>query len=149
MNVNVPDPHTSYRLSPVLAAKFVGLALAVVGVGIFAFTIVAAFVGAPFWVVMVTAFGLALLAVAGGVWAANRAYVLVLDDTGYRVNLVRGVGVRSARWADVKDAHTAEIAGSPCVVLRLRNGAQSVIPVEALAANRDEVVGDVRSRLLG
>ncbi len=132
-----------------LAAKLVGVALAVLGVGIFVLTMVAAFAGAPLWAVVATAVVLALLAVAAGVWAATRAYVLTLDDVGYRVRFVRGAGARSARWADVKDAHTADVAGSPCVLLRLRSGQQTVIPVDALAADRDEVVGDVRSRLLG
>ena len=63
-----------------------------------------------------------------------------LDDTGYRVRLVRGAGVNEARWKEVEDAVTATPRGVPCVILRLTDGRTTTIPVEALAADREEFV---------
>ena len=76
---------------------------------------------------------------AGG--CAARAYVVRLDDDGYRVRLVRGAGVSAARWTDVEDAGRPPTrAASPCVVLRLRDGRTTTIPVGALAGDREEFV---------
>ena len=39
----------------------------------------------------------------GGFFLTRRATVVRLDDAGYRVRLVRGAGVKQARWTDVED----------------------------------------------
>ena len=61
--------------------------------------------------------------------------------------MVRGVGVAAARWTDVEEVVTTYAAGSPCVVLRLRDGRTSTIPVTALAGDRDEFVRDLQRHL--
>ena len=53
------------------------------------------------------------------------------------MRFVRGAGVKQARWGDVDDAVTADVAGAPCVVLRLKDGRTTSIPVEVLAVERD------------
>ena len=89
-----------------------------------------------------------LLAVAGGAWwAVRRAYVVRLDRLGYEVRLVRGAGVKRARWADVAEASTADVRGVPCVVLSLRDGRTTTVPVGVLAGDRDEFVTRVRALL--
>ena len=106
-----------------------------------------ALAGWSFLVVGVVA-GLGLLGVVGGAWwAASRAYVVRLDSLGYEVRLVRGAGVKRARWADVAQASTAEVRGQPCVVLALRDGRTTTVPVGVLAGDRDEFVTRVRSLL--
>jgi len=92
-----------------------------------------------------------VVAVAGvcatGVLLTRAAYVVRLTAEGYRIRFVRGAGTRQARWRDVEDAVTDTIAGSPCVVLRLRDGRTSTIPVEVLAVDREQFVRDVRAHL--
>ena len=70
-----------------------------------------------------------------------------LSDEGYQVRFVRGAGVKRARWGDVDDAVTADVAGAPCVVLRLKDGRTTSIPVEVLAVERDAFVRDVKEHL--
>ena len=94
------------------------------------------------WVVVgVAVVGVAAVAAAGW-WATRRAVVVHLDDAGYRVRFVRGVGAPAARWPDVRDAGPQFVAGSACVVLRLRDGRTTTIPVE-VAGRRP---GGVRPR---
>jgi hypothetical protein len=77
----------------------------------------------------------------------RRLYVVHLDESGYRVRLIRGAGVTSARWKDVEDAATATPRGIACVVLHLRDGRSTTIPVAALAADREEFVRDLQAHL--
>ena len=57
--------------------------------------------------------------------------------------------MKRARWADVAQASTAEVRGQPCVVLALRDGRTTTVPVGVLASDRDEFVTRVRSLLRG
>ena len=52
-----------------------------------------------------------------------------LDDEGYQVRFVRGAGVKQARWKDVEDVVATTVADERCVVLRLRDGRTTTIPV--------------------
>ena len=70
-----------------------------------------------------------------------------VDDTGYQVRFVRGAGVRSARWTDVEDLTTTEVAGSDCVQFRLRDGRTTTVPVDLVAGDREEFVRELRNRL--
>ncbi len=148
-NAGVPSPAASdYRVSPSLAARLLGLGLALVGVVVLLASVVAAVAALSIWVVVgVAVVGVAAVAAAGW-WATRRAVVVHLDDTGYRVRFVRGVGAPAARWPDVRDAGPQFVAGSACVVLRLRDGRTTTIPVEALAGDREAFARDVRDRLM-
>ena len=85
--------------------------------------------------------------VAAAVVLSRRGWVVRFTDEGFRVQWVRGVGVAAARWKDVEDAVTTTSAGSPVVVLRLRSGRTSTIPVEMLAGDREEFVRDLQRHL--
>jgi hypothetical protein len=138
---------TDYRLSPALAARLTGVALALIGAFVFATTVVVALLDWHTGVVLGVAV-VGLLAVAGIAVAVTRsAYVVRLDADGYVVRYVRGVGVSRARWTEVEDAVTARVAGTDCVVLRLKDGRSTTVPVAVLAGARDDFVRDVRSRL--
>jgi hypothetical protein len=88
---------------------------------------------------------IALMAAAATL--ARRGWVVRLTDDGYRVQWVRGVGVDAARWTDVEDAITTTLVGSPVVVLRLRSGQSTTIPVEMLAGDREAFVRDLQRHL--
>jgi hypothetical protein len=63
------------------------------------------------------------------------------------VRLVRGAGVAQAAWTDVEDAATTTRHDVPCVVLRLRDGRTTTIPVGVLAVDKEEFVRDLQVRL--
>jgi len=138
---------SDYRLSPLLAARLLGVGLLLIGVIVCVTTLLVGLFQLPIAVLTVVV----LLAVAGvlvgGGALTRRAYVVRLGEEGYRVRFVRGAGVKQARWKDVDDAVTADVAGSPCVVLRLRDGRSTTIPVEVLAADREAFVRDVQTHL--
>lgn len=85
--------------------------------------------------------------ITAAVLLARRGWVVRFTEEGYRVQWVRGVGVATARWTDVEDAVTTTSTGSPVVVLRLRSGATTTIPVEMLARDREEFVRDLQGHL--
>jgi hypothetical protein len=70
-----------------------------------------------------------------------------LDEAGYRIRFVRGAGVRQGTWKDVEDVTTATVAGERCVVLRLRDGRTSTVPVGLLAGRTEDFVEDLRAHL--
>jgi hypothetical protein len=55
--------------------------------------------------------------------------------------------VRAARWVDVEDAQTQTLAGSRCVVLRLRDGRRTRVPVDLIEGDRDDFVRELQDRL--
>ncbi len=137
---------SGYRLAPQLAARLVGLLMVGVAVLVVLLTVVSAVFRWTPWVIV----GSAVVAVVAAVVVATtllRVPVVQLDDDGYRVRLVRGAGVTAARWAEVADAVAASPRGIDCVVIRLQGGGTTTIPVDALAADRDEFAKDVQSHL--
>jgi hypothetical protein len=89
-----------------------------------------------------------LIAVVGaGLLVTRRSFVVRLDDAGYQVRLIRGAGVKQARWKDVEDVVATTVSGERCVVLRLRDGRATTLPVRALAGNPDTFVMDLQSHL--
>jgi hypothetical protein len=144
----MPSPAASdYRLAPLLIARFVGLYLVLLAVVVFAATIVVAAADLP-TLVLVVLLVLGLAGLFAMAWVLrSRVTVVHLDETGYRVAMVRGAGVKEARWAEVEEAVTASPRGFPCVVIRLRDGGTTTIPVQALAGDPDAFARDVRDRL--
>jgi len=137
---------SGYRLAPALAARLVGLAL----VGSAALVLVTTLLAAAFgWsvVVVVVVAVLALAATAGLGLATHRIPVLLADEAGYRVRWVRGAGTKAAAWREVADAAAASPRGIDCVVLRLRDGRTTSIPVAAVAAERGRLVAEIREHL--
>jgi hypothetical protein len=137
---------SGYRLAPPLAARLVGSLLVAVAALVLVLTVVTAVLRwSPSVLVGIGAGTVVLVAVAA--FAVRRIEVVSLDDEGYRVRLVRGAGVTSARWSDAADAVTASPGGVDCLVIRLRDGRATTIPVSALAADRDVFAADVRDHL--
>lgn len=137
---------SGYRLAPALAARLVGAALVGAAALVLVTTILAATFAWPAWIVV----GVGLLAVAMtlGLAVATRTTPLVrVDEVGYRVHWVRGAGTRAAAWREVSDAVAASPGGIDCVVLRLRDGRTTSIPVDAVAGGRDRFVAEIRAHL--
>ena len=138
---------SDYRLAPRLSARLLGVTLLFWGFLVFLVTAIVVLLQAPVWLLSTTV----VLCLAGvfttGTWLTRTSYVVRLDDAGYRVRFVRGAGVTRARWTDVKDVVTTTVAGAPCVVLRLRDGRTTTIPVEVLAGDREQFVRDLQDHL--
>ncbi len=137
---------SGYRLAPALAARLVGLALLVLALVVLVTTVLVAVLDGPPGAVLVVG-AVALVALAGVVVPLRRVRVVELDEEGYRVRMVRGAGVRAAAWREVGDAVAASPRGVDCVVLRLRDGRTTSIPVAAVDAERDAFARDVRDHL--
>lgn len=137
---------SDYRLAPAFSARLVGLLVVALAVLVFVATGVVAVLDLHTLVLVPVA-----LVVVAAIFAMGahlrRTPVVHLDDTGYRVRLVRGAGVREATWTEVEDAVTATVRDVPCVVLRLSGGRTTTIPVGALDADRDDFVRDLRAHL--
>lgn len=137
---------SGYRLAPHMAARLVGLLLVVVAGLVVLLTVVSAVLRWSPWVIVGSGAGLVAVAVTVAA-VLLRVEVVSLDDEGYRVRLVRGAGVTSARWADVTEAVAASPRGIDCLVIRLRDGGTTTIPVTALAADRSVFATEVRGYL--
>lgn len=137
---------SDYRLSPALGARLVGLLTVGVAVLVFVATGVVALLDLHTLVLLPVAVVGVVLVLGVGAWLRSTP-VVHLDDEGYRVRLVRGSGVRAARWKDVAEAVAASPRGIPCLVLRLTDGRSTTIPVQAVAADREELARDVREHL--
>ena len=137
---------TTHRLAAPLAARLVGSVLVVVALVVLLSTLLVAVLDLHTSVLLVVGL-LAVAAVLATAGAVRRRPLLSLDDCGYRVRWVRGAGVHAAAWTDVADAVTASPGGVDCVVLRLRDGRTTSIPVAAVATDRDALVAELRERL--
>jgi hypothetical protein len=142
---------TTYRLAPALAVRLVGRSLLTLAVVVAATSVVGALTGAG-WVPagVVTAVGLVL---AGG-WAwylLRRAWAVRLTTEGYAVRLLGGIGATRASWVQVQEvlAEVVEVSpgGTPCLLVRLRDGRATRLPVAAIAGDADAFALDVRRRL--
>jgi len=141
-----PTP-TVHRLAPAVAARLLGVVLCGVAVLILVSTLVIAVLDVHTVFLLVPVL-LTLAALVGCWWAwRTRGWVVRMTSEGYRVQWVRGVGAASGRWKDVEDAVTTTVADAPVVVLRLRDGRTTTIPVEMLAGDREAFVRDVQDHL--
>ncbi|MGN6251458.1 MAG: hypothetical protein ACTHNS_06560 [Marmoricola sp.] len=141
------SPVQDFGLAPALRARLMGVALLGLGALLVVVTIVVFLAELP--VGVLTAFVVLVVIgvfVLGGA-LVRRWYVVRLDEVGYQVRFVRGAGVRSARWDDVLDATTASVAGARCLVLRLRDGRSTTIPVDLVEGDSEEFVREVGRRL--
>lgn len=136
-----------YGLAPQLRARLMGTFLACIGVTLLAVTVVVLALELPADLLS----GLVILTVVGiftlGFLLGRRWYVVRIDDLGYQVRFVRGAGQARARWVDVADLATSEVHGAKCVVLRLRNGSSTTIPVDLIEGDKEEFVDELRRRL--
>jgi len=138
---------SSYRFSGPFIVRLLGLSLVAVGIAVVGVVALVATLHLP-RVVLSVGFVVAALAVVGlGLAATRRAAVVRFDEAGYRIRFVRGAGVRQARWAQVEDVVAATVEGTRCVVLQLRDGRTSTVPVSALATSSEVFVADLREHL--
>jgi hypothetical protein len=138
---------SEYRFAQALLVRSLGALLAVVGVLIFTVAVLVELAGLP-GVALAVAVALCLLAVVVfAVWLSRFGTIVRFDPEGYQVRMLRGAGVRSARWSDVEDSVTSTSAGQDCIVLRLRDGRTTTVPVSVLDATPQQFVDDLRSRL--
>lgn len=139
---------SDYRLSGPLVARLVGAYLVVFALVVFVATAVVAATDALPPDALVVLLVVGLLGLVGvSTWLRNRAYVVRVDQAGYEVRMVRGAGVKQARWSDVADVMSASPRDIPCVVLRLRDGRTTTIPVEAMAVDREQFARELAAHL--
>ncbi len=140
-------PATEFGLAPQLRARLMGAALLCLGGLLAVGSLLVAVLRLP----PDTIIGVAVLVVVAifalGFVLVRRWFVVRVDATGYRVRFVRGAGVRSARWADVEDVQTQTRAKARCVVLRLRDGRQTTVPVDLIEGDREAFVRELQDRL--
>ena len=138
---------SSYRFAGPFIVRLMGVALATVGVLVLALAGVVALASLPAGVLTAgLAVGLGVwLVVLGALTVLRRRVVVRLDETGYQVRYVRGAGVRAARWKDVEDAIAPTVEGDRCVVLRLRDGRTTTIPVDVLVGRAEAFVRDLQA----
>ena len=134
---------SSYRFSGPFVVRLMGLCLVLGGLLVVLLAVLVAFTALPGLVLL-----LAVVAVLGAtllvVLLARRGTVVSFDGTGYRVRFVRGAGVHRATWTQVEDVATTTVAGQKCVVLQLRDGRTTTVPVGVLAGRPDAFVDDLR-----
>jgi hypothetical protein len=136
-----------YRFSPSFVVRLAGAGLVAVGVLLLVLVGAVALLALPRAVLTVGLLAAALaVAVLGGL-ATRRPVVVRLDEAGYQVRYVRGAGVRRAAWDQVDDAAAATVAGERCVVLHLRDGRTTTVPVGVLAGRPDDFVRDLQRHL--
>jgi hypothetical protein len=143
----VPTPTSSYRLAPALGARLVGRSLVTLAALVLVAAVIGPLTGAGWRLAgSVTVAGLAL----AGLWAwylLRVAWAVRLTDQGYAVRLLRGVGATGGSWGEVAEVLAVSRGGRPCLVLRLRNGMETRLPMAALAGEPDSFAHDVRRRL--
>ena len=149
--VSPPPPSSAgpvdFALAPALRLRLLGSGLVAIGLVVALGVLVAWVVDLPSGFVS----GLVVLGAVGvvalGLLVGLRRWVLRLDETGYRVRYVRGAGVRQAPWKDVEDVTAPTVEGQRCVVLRLRDGRTTTMPVDVLAGSADAFVRDLQQHL--
>ena len=141
------DTATVHRLAPAVAARLLGVVLCAVAVLILVSTLLIAVLDLhTVFLLVPVLITLASLVACWWLWR-EKGWVVQFTDEGYRVQWVRGVGAASARWRDVEDAVTTTLLEAPVVVLRLRDGRTTTIPVEMLAMDREAFVRDLQQHL--
>ncbi|GAB6984281.1 hypothetical protein [Nocardioides pyridinolyticus] len=140
---------SDYRLAPALGARFLGALLVLLALVLAVLTLLVVVLDWPVGVLVgAAAAGVLGVAVAG--WLVLRALPVVrFSAEGYRVRMIRAAGTNAAAWREVTEAVTASVRSTPVVVIKLRDGRTTTIPVQALAADREEFVRELQRYLQG
>jgi hypothetical protein len=136
-----------YRLSGPFAVRLLGLGLVAVAVALLVLVALVAALSLPVAVLGAGVVAATVAVVAVAFLVGRRPVVVSFDEVGYRIRHVRGAGVRQATWQQVEDAAAATNAGERCVVLRLKDGRTSTVPVDVLAGHADDFVRDLQQHL--
>jgi hypothetical protein len=140
-------PTTTYRLAPALAVRLIGRTMVTLAFVVVVTTVVGVASGAGWlpagWVTLVGA-----LVVAGWAWYLTRyAWAVRLTPEGYAVRLLGGIGAAGAPWSQVEEVLAASPGGRPCLVIRLRDGRLTTLPMSTLAGDPEAFAHDVRRRV--
>lgn len=138
---------SDYRLSQAIVARILGFLIAGLGGLVVLLSLGVWLLDLPAAVLSIGIVLAVLLLLTVGFLLTRGASVIRLDDAGYRVRLVRGAGVKQARWTDVEDVVATTVADERCVVLRLRDGRTTTVPVRLLGASPDTFVKDLQAHL--
>ncbi|QCX28856.1 hypothetical protein [Nocardioides jishulii] len=136
---------SDYRFSPALTARLLGLTMLLMAVVVALVTLGVAVANWHSSVLLVPCIVVIVVVLALMAW--TNGWVVRLSDEGYQVRRIRSVGVPAARWKDVEDAVTSERLGSPVLILRLRDGGTTTIPVAALHVDREAFANAVADHL--
>jgi type II secretory pathway component PulM len=138
---------TEYRFAPAILVRSWGTLLALVGLLLLLVGILVGVLELPMAVLTTAVVVSVVLVVAGALLASRVGSLVQLDQDGYRVRWLRGAGTKKARWREVEDVVTASVSGHDCVVLRLRDGRTTTIPVAVLDASPTAFISDLSGRL--
>jgi hypothetical protein len=140
-----------FALAPALRARLLGTGIIAIALAVLVGVLVTWLAG------LSTAFvsGLVVLALVGvlavGALVGVRHWVLRLDEHGYRVRVLRSASgsaqARSARWTDVLDLQATTVGGQASVVLRLRDGRTTVLPVNAIEGTPEALTDELTAHL--
>jgi len=143
--VSTTQPPSRYRVSAAYVVRLLGAGLVVVGAVVAGLVTVVALLSAPSSLLLL---GVALLvALLLVVAVLRRTDVVELGERGYRIRLLRGAGVRQATWPEVEDVSAVTLRDEPCVVLRLRDGRTTTVPVRLLSGRTEDFVRDLQQHL--
>lgn len=121
-----------FALAPTLRFRLLGTGLFAIGTVVLLGAVLTWLADLPSEVVSGVV-ALAMVGVVGlGLLLGVRHWVLRLDEHGYRVRGLRSGQAKTARWADVLDLQATIVAGQRCVVLRLRDGRTTTLPVDVI-----------------
>ncbi len=137
---------SDYHLARPAGARLAGAALVVLAGVLAVATVVVVLADWSLTVLLVVAV-VGLVVAFGPQLRMWRTPVVHLDAEGYRIRLLRQVGVTRAAWTEVEEAVTTTVGHVPVVVLRLVDGRSTTIPVTVLAADREEFARDLQAHL--
>ncbi len=142
-----PSGPTEFALAATIRARLLGTGLTALGTVVVVAVLVGWLVGLPTAVVSGLVVLAALCVLTLGLLVGLRHWVLRLDEHGYRVRGLRSAQARSARWTDVLDLQATTVGGHRCVVLRLRDGRTTTLPVDALEGTSTTLVDALSAHL--
>lgn len=134
---------SDYRVSQAVTVRFMGAFLALVGILVFVVAALVGLLSLPIGVLTATVVVAVISVVAVGFLVSRAAVLVHLDDVGYRVRYLRRAGVKQARWSDLEDVVTGFASEQPVVVIRLRDGRTTTVPVNLLAGSSEDFVRDI------
>lgn len=145
----MPPAVSLYRLSPVVSARLVGAAVVLLAVVVLVVSLGMGLWGWPWrvlaWVVVVGA-----LLVGSFAWALfRRLWVVRLRPEGYDVRLLGRRGAPGAGWREVVELAATTQRGVECLVVRLRDGRSTILPVAMVAGDREALARAMRAHLHG
>lgn len=123
----------TYPMSPATRGRIFGVALIALGLLVLVIGGIAILGWLPDTLFDALVVLVVVLTLVIAVLVGPRHWLVRLDDTGYKVRFIRTAGVKSARWVEVNNMEATSLAGARCVVLNLRDGRSTTIPVDLIA----------------